>query len=108
MRELADVAERKEPALPQTASGEAMPRLNIGKPKQQTPAAPVKKAHAPVAPAAFKLPPRGRQSCPRWDVRPDRHSPGSKDAACNKSYRPAARPCERMPPPMHNNGRSFA
>ncbi|MGO9483381.1 MAG: transcription-repair coupling factor [Rhodomicrobium sp.] len=59
VRELADVAERKEPALPQTASGEAMPRLNIGKPKQQTPVAPVKKAHAPVTPAAFKLPPRG-------------------------------------------------
>ena len=59
VRELADVAEHKEPALPPTAAGEAMPRLNIGKPKQQAPAAPVKKAHAPVMPAAFKLQPRG-------------------------------------------------
>jgi transcription-repair coupling factor (superfamily II helicase) len=59
VRELADVAERKEPALPAMATGEAMPRLNIGKMKQQAPAAPVKKAHAPVTPAAFKLPPRG-------------------------------------------------
>ena len=57
VRELADVAERKEPALPQTASGEAMPRLNIGKPKP--PPAPIKKAHAPVTPPAFKHPPRG-------------------------------------------------
>ncbi len=60
IRELADIAERKEPALPPTASGEAMPRLNIGKPKAQAPAAPVKKAHAPVMPPAFKHPPRGR------------------------------------------------
>ena len=58
VRELADVAGRKEPALPQTASGEAMPRLNIGKPKSPPPA-PIKKAHAPVTPAAFKHPPRG-------------------------------------------------
>ena len=58
VRELADIAERKEPALPPTASGEAMPRLNIGKAKQPAPA-PVKKAHAPVTPPAFKLPPRG-------------------------------------------------
>ena len=59
VRELADVAGHKEPALPATASGEAMPRLNIGKVKSQAPAAPVKKAHAPVVPAAFKHPPRG-------------------------------------------------
>ena len=59
VRELADVAEHKEPALPQTVSGQAMPRLNIGKPKQQAPAVPIKKAHAPVVPLAFKHRPRG-------------------------------------------------
>ncbi len=59
MRELADIAERKEPELPKAASGEALPRLNIGKAKQPAPPAPAKKAHAPVKPAAFQLPPRG-------------------------------------------------
>ncbi len=59
VRELADIAERKEPELPKAASGEALPRLNIGKAKQPAPPAPAKKAHAPVKPAAFKLPPRG-------------------------------------------------
>ncbi|MGA7325454.1 MAG: transcription-repair coupling factor [Rhodomicrobium sp.] len=34
LRELAAIAENKEPALPPTASGDAMPRLNIGKVKQ--------------------------------------------------------------------------
>ena len=57
VRELADVATRKEPVLPPTASGEAMPRLNIGKPKAPPP--PIKKAHAPAPPPAFKPPPRG-------------------------------------------------
>jgi transcription-repair coupling factor (superfamily II helicase) len=57
VRELADIATRKEPALPPTASGDAMPRLNIGKPKASPP--PIKKAHAPVSPPAFKQPPRG-------------------------------------------------
>ena len=38
MRELADIAHGKEPALPPTASGEAMPRLNIGKVKSPPPA----------------------------------------------------------------------
>jgi hypothetical protein len=37
IRELAHLAERKEPPLPPTASGEAMPRLNIGKPKSPPP-----------------------------------------------------------------------
>ena len=64
VRELADVAERKEPALPATATGEAMPRLNIGKPKQQAPAAPPKKLHAPVVPASVQAaaPRRFRQA----------------------------------------------
>jgi transcription-repair coupling factor (superfamily II helicase) len=57
VRELADIATRTEPALPPSASGEAMPRLNLGKPK--APPSPIKKAHAPVQPPAFKLPPRG-------------------------------------------------
>jgi transcription-repair coupling factor (superfamily II helicase) len=58
VRELADIATRTEPALPPTASGDAMPRLNLGKPKPPPPA-PIKKAHAPSTPAAFKQPPRG-------------------------------------------------
>ena len=58
VRELADIAERKEPALPPTASGEAMPRLNIGKAKLPPPA-PAKKAAAPGKPASFRLPSRG-------------------------------------------------
>jgi transcription-repair coupling factor (superfamily II helicase) len=58
-RELAEIAERKEPALPPTAAGEAMPRLNIGKAKPYPPATPVKKAHAPVTPPAFKKGPAG-------------------------------------------------
>ncbi len=58
VRELADVATGKEPVLPPTASGDAMPRLNIGKPKAPPPA-PIKKAHAPTTPAAFKQQPRG-------------------------------------------------
>jgi transcription-repair coupling factor (superfamily II helicase) len=33
VRELADIAQHKEPALPSTASGEAMPRLKVGVPK---------------------------------------------------------------------------
>jgi transcription-repair coupling factor (superfamily II helicase) len=58
VRELADIAERKEPELPKAASGEAMPRLNIGKVK--TPPLPVKKAPPPPQkPSSFKLPPRG-------------------------------------------------
>jgi transcription-repair coupling factor (superfamily II helicase) len=57
VRELADIATRTEPALPPTASGDAMPRLNLGKPKPPPP--PIKKAHAPSTPAAFKQPPRG-------------------------------------------------
>jgi len=59
VRELADIAQGKEPALPPTASGEAMPRLNIGKAKAPPPAAAIKKAHAPSTPPAFKQPPRG-------------------------------------------------
>jgi transcription-repair coupling factor (superfamily II helicase) len=47
-RDLAHIAERKEPALPPATSGEAMPRLNIGKIKQPTPLPPAKK---PVPPA---------------------------------------------------------
>ncbi len=58
VRQLADVATGKEPVLPLAASGEAMPRLNIGKPKAPPPA-PIKKAHAPTTPAAFKQQPRG-------------------------------------------------
>jgi transcription-repair coupling factor (superfamily II helicase) len=56
VRELAEIAERKEPELPKTASGEAMPRLNIGKVK--TPSLPVKRAPPPQMPSGFKLPPR--------------------------------------------------
>jgi transcription-repair coupling factor (superfamily II helicase) len=37
IRELAHLAERKEPPLPPTAGGEAMPRMNIGKPKSPPP-----------------------------------------------------------------------
>jgi transcription-repair coupling factor (superfamily II helicase) len=58
VRELADIAERKEPELPKTASGEAMPRLNIGKVK--TPPLAVKNTPPPPQkPSSFKLPPRG-------------------------------------------------
>jgi transcription-repair coupling factor (superfamily II helicase) len=59
VRELADIAEHKEPALPQTTSGEAMPRLNIGKMKTQAPPVAVKKAHAPIVPNVFRHGPRG-------------------------------------------------
>ncbi|MGO9459510.1 MAG: transcription-repair coupling factor [Rhodomicrobium sp.] len=58
VRELADIAERKEPALPPTASGEAMPRLNIGKVKPPPPAPP-KQPAAPPKHAGLRLPSRG-------------------------------------------------
>ncbi len=51
VRELALIAEHKEPALPPAASGEAMPRLNIGKVKQPPPAA---AKPIPPAPAGGK------------------------------------------------------
>ena len=59
VRELADVAEHKEPALPQTARrrGHAAPQYRQAEAAGSCRA--IKKAHAPVTPAAFKLPPRG-------------------------------------------------
>jgi len=55
MRELADIARGKEPALPPTASGEAMPRLNIGKVK---------------APAPAKTPPKATPKLPTSKITP--------------------------------------
>ena len=52
VRELADIAQHKEPVLPTTASGDTMPRLKIGKPKEVPQA---KKAPLPPTP---KAPPR--------------------------------------------------
>ncbi len=52
VRELADIAQHKEPVLPVTASGDMMPRLKIGKPKEVPQA---KKAPLPPTP---KAPPR--------------------------------------------------
>ncbi len=58
VRELADIAAGKAPPLPLTASGEAMPRLNIAKPKAPPPA-----QHAKAAPP--KLPARWPGQKPR-------------------------------------------
>ena len=59
VRELAHIAERKEPALPATASGEALPRLNIAKVKQPPPAAAKKTPSLPAAPKYRQFPGRG-------------------------------------------------
>ena len=56
VRELADIAHGKEPVLPPMASGEAMPRLNIGKVKSPQPAStklPPKLPAAKIAPKPF-------------------------------------------------------
>jgi transcription-repair coupling factor (superfamily II helicase) len=58
VRDLAHIAEKKEPVLPPAASGEAMPRMNIGKAKQSAPPpAPLKKP-VPSAAGSGKFPGR--------------------------------------------------
>ncbi len=60
VRDLAAIAEHKEPTLPPTASGEAMPRLNIGKAKQKQTAAPAKQITPLPKNNKYKqFPPRG-------------------------------------------------
>jgi transcription-repair coupling factor (superfamily II helicase) len=56
VRELADLAQRKEPELPLSANGDAMPRLKLAQPK--APPAPPKPA-LPPKPANRKFPSRG-------------------------------------------------
>jgi transcription-repair coupling factor (superfamily II helicase) len=63
VRELADIAQGKEPALPPAASGEAMPRLNIGKVKAQ-------------APASVKTPPKAPPKLPTAKITPRPFSKG--------------------------------
>ena len=66
VRELADVAEGKEPALPPTASGEAMPRLNIGKLKAPAPPAKVPPKAPPKLPASKITPKPFAKGKPRF------------------------------------------
>ncbi len=58
VRELADIAHGKEPVLPPTASGEAMPRLNIGKVKSPQPAPTKPPAKSPPKLPAAKIAPK--------------------------------------------------
>ncbi len=58
VRELADIAHGKEPALPQTATGEAMPRLNIGEVKSQPPAPSKQPPKSPPKLPAAKITPK--------------------------------------------------
>ncbi len=60
VRELADIAQRKEPALPPTASGDAMPRLNIGKAKPPPPAPAKAAPKAAAAKPPLRLSPKGK------------------------------------------------
>ena len=58
VRELADIAHGKEPVLPPMASGEAMPRLNIGKVKSPQPAPTKPPAKSPPKLPAAKIAPK--------------------------------------------------
>jgi len=68
-RELADIAEGKEPALPVGADGAAMPRINIGKPKPSSTLQPVKPGLKPPLPPRIK-------SRPQWP--PHSSKPGKR------------------------------